>query len=178
MLRRRARNRNADRARLNNSRELLRFASALAGCGIVLAALGCGGGADESTTGYPAGVSRPLAKVEFLAEADRICHSTNAQIEAAADDLATGPRDPAPAEVRRVVIGVAIPALEAEVRAIRALGAPAGDAREIAAIIDATERGIAQIRADPAAVLNGPPPALREAGRLARAYGSAECDVR
>jgi len=136
---------------------------------------GCGG---EEPDTFPAGVSRPLAKVEFLAEADRICHSTNARIEAAADDLTTGPRDPSPAEVRRVVLGVAIPALEAEVRAIRAIGVPEGDGRDVAAIIAATEKGIEEIRADPAGVLNGPPPGLRRAGRLARAYGSAECDLR
>jgi hypothetical protein len=144
---------------------------------MALVAVGCGGG-DESTTGYPAGVSRPLAKVEFLAEADRICHSTNARIEAVADDLVAGRQDPPPAEVRQAVLGVAIPALETEVRAIRALGAPAGDSREVEAIVAATERGIGEIRADPVAVLNGPPPALRRAGRLARAYGSAECDLR
>jgi hypothetical protein len=144
---------------------------------LVLLAPGCGGGESDDDT-YPAGVSRPLAKVEFLAEADRICQSTNARLEAAADDLAAGPRDPSPAEVRRVVIGIAIPALEAEVRAIRAIGVPEGDASEVAAIVAATEEGIEQIRADPAGVLDGPPPALRRASRLARAYGSAECDVR
>jgi hypothetical protein len=142
---------------------------------LCVALAGCGGDDDE---GYAPGVSRPLAKVEFLAEADRICNATNVRIEAAADDLLAGPRDPKPAEVRRVVIAVAIPALEAEVRAIRALGAPAGDEREVNAIVAATERGIAQVRADPVAVLDGPPPALREAGRLAREYGSSECDVR
>ncbi len=63
-------------------------------------------------------------------------------------------------------------------RAIGALGAPQGDEREVEAIIAATERGIDQVRADPADVVNGPPPALRRAGRLARAYGSEECAVR
>ncbi len=144
----------------------------------ILALAGCGGGESGDDGVYPPGVSRPGDKVDFLAEADRICHSTNARIEAAADDLATGPADPSPAEVRRVVLGVAIPALEAEVRAISALPVPVGDAREVAAIIAATERGIVEIQADPAAVLDGPPPGLRQAGKLARAYGSAECDVR
>ena len=167
MLRRRARHGHIDPARL----------AAVCAALIALVAAGCGGGESDDDP-FPAGVARPPDKVEFLAEADRICHSTNARIEAAADDLATGPRDPSPAEVRRVVIGVAIPALEAEVRAIRAIGAPAGDEREVEAIVAATEHGIAQIRADPVAVLDGPPPALRRAGRLARAYGSAECDVR
>ena len=163
MLRRRAGHGNPHSARL----------AALA----ALALVGCGGGESDDDV-FPPGVARPLDKVEFLAEADRICHSTNARIEAAADDLAASPTDPTPAEVRQVVIGVAIPALEAEVRAIRAIGAPTGDEREVAAILAATEEGIEQIRADPAVVLEGPPPALRRAGRLAREYGSAECDVR
>jgi hypothetical protein len=136
---------------------------------------GCGGG-DESAT-FPPGVSRPIAKVRFLAEADRICHSTNARVEAAADDIAASGH-PRPAEARRVALNVAVPALEAEVQAIDSLGAPRGDEPEIEAIIAATKRGIAQIEADPAGVVDGPPPALRKAGRLALAYGSVECELR
>jgi hypothetical protein len=116
--------------------------------------------------------------VRFLAEADRICHSTYVRVDAAADDIATSGRDPRAAEARRVALGIAVPALEAEVQAIDSLGAPRGDAREVQAIIAATKRGIAQIEADPAAVVDGPPPALRKAGRLARAYGSTECELR
>jgi hypothetical protein len=164
VLRRRTRDRNAHRARLATL--------ALAAAAIV----GCGGG-DETST-YPAGVSRPIAKVRFLAEADRICHSTNARIEAAADGLVTGRHEPPPAEVRRVVLRIVVPTLRSEVDAIRSLGAPAGDERRVGAILAATERGIRQIQADPVGVLDGPPPALREAGRLAQAYGSSECDLR
>ena len=165
MLRRRTRNRHAHRAGL----AFLVLAAA--------AFTGCGGGDDGSST-YPAGVSRPIAKVRFLAEADRICHSTNARIEAAADGLVTGRREPPPAEVRRVVLRIVVPTLRSEVDAIRALGAPAGDEAQVKAILAATEHGIRQIEADPVGVLDGPPPALREAGRLAQAYGSSECDLR
>ena len=162
MLRRRARHGNPDRA-------------ALAAVLAIATVAGCGGGDQPET--FPAGVARPIAKVEFLAEADRICASTNARVEAAADGLvATGEQPPA-GEVRRIVTRVVVPALEAEVRAIEALGAPASDRGQVEAIVAATERGIAQIEADPVAVLDGPPPALREAGRLARAYGSRECGV-
>jgi len=157
VLRRRARHRHADPARL-----VL----------VLVLVAGCGG--DEERT-FPEGVAQPIAKVEFLAEAERICGSTNARVEAAADGLVSTGDQPPPAEVRRAVIGVAVPALEAEVRAIRALGVPEGDERRVEAIIAATERGIEQIRADPVGVLDGPPPALREAGRLARAYGSENC---
>jgi hypothetical protein len=64
------------------------------------------------------------------------------------------------------------------VQAIDSLGAPRGDEREVEAIITATKRGIAQIKADPVGVVDGPPPALRQAGRRARAYGSTECELR
>lgn len=166
MLRRRPRYRNAHRANLG-------FAFVLASA--VLA--GCGGG-DETTSTYPPGVARPIAKVEFLREADRICESTNARVEAAADDLVVGRHDPPPGEVRRIVIRIVIPALQVEVDAISSLGAPAGDEGKVAAIIAAVERGIEELEADPLSALDGPPPSLREAGRLAAAYGSRTCDIR
>jgi hypothetical protein len=144
--------------------------------GLVVFFAGCGGG-DESTT-YPAGVSRPIAKVEFLREADRICESTNARVQAAGDELVGGRHDPPPAEVRRIVLNIVIPALQTEVEAISSLGAPKGDESEVDAILDATRDGIAQLRADPLSALDGPPPGLRQAGRLAAAYGSTTCDAR
>ena len=158
MLRRRARHRNADRAGLALS-------------ALVLAA-GCGG---EDEDRYSPVVADPLGKVEFLREADRICHSTEARIEAAADELATQPGGPDPREVERVALAVVIPALETEVRAISAIGAPPGDEKQVAAILAATERGIEEIGSDPRALADGPPPGLRRAKRLAESYGTREC---
>ena len=132
---------------------------------------GCG----EDETGYSPVVADPLGKVEFLREADRICYSTEARIEAAADELATAPGGPDPREVERVAVAVVIPALETEVRAIRAIGAPAGDEPEVDAILAATERGIAEIEREPRSLADGAPPGLRQAKRLAERYGSREC---
>lgn len=139
---------------------------------LVLVVGGCGG--DDPQT-YPPGVAEPLGKLEFLREADRICHSSEARIEAAADELATEPGGPDPREVERIALSIAVPALQTEVRAIRSLGAPAGDEERIEAILAATERGIAEIEAHPRRLVDGPPPALRRAERLARRYGSREC---
>ena len=139
--------------------------------------MGCGGG-DETTTGFPPGVARPIDKVEFLREADRICESTNARVEAAADDLVGGRNEPPPAEVREIVLAIVIPALQTEVDAISSLGAPEGDEQKVSAIIAAVEAGIDELRADPLSALDGPPPGLVQAGRLASAYGSRTCDVR
>ena len=163
MLRRRARHRDAHRARLVLALGLL----ALAGCG-----------GDESEPDFSPVVSEPLSKVAFLRQADQICFSSEAQIEAAADDLLGEKGGPDPAEVERIALNVAVPALEAEVRAIRALGAPEGDEAEVEAILSATERGIEEIKADPRGLADGAPPGLREAQRLAERYGSSECGFR
>jgi hypothetical protein len=161
VLRRRARHGNAHRAGLT----LPLLVLAIAGCG----------GEDEGEEEFPAGVSQPATKVEFLREADRICVSSEARIEAAADDLLRERGRPDPERVEQVALKIAVPALETEVRAIGSLTPPEGDEDEIQAILDATERGIAQIEADPRGLTDGPPPGLREAQRLAERYGSAEC---
>ena len=123
-------------------------------------------------------VSDPLTKVEFLREADEICFSSEARIEAAADDLVTAPGEPDPAEVERIAIDLVIPALEAEVRAIGAIGAPPGDEEQVEAILAATEQGIEAIEADPRGLLDGIPAPLRRATRLAEAYGAEQCGLR
>ncbi len=144
---------------------------------LFLVAVGCGG-EDESGSEFPPGVAQPIEKVEFLREADRICLSGDSQIEAAADDLLAVDAEPPPEQVRRLALRIVVPALEAEVRAIGSIGAPPGDRAEVESILAATERGIAEIERDPVALLDGPPRGLRDAGRLARRYGSQQCGVR
>jgi hypothetical protein len=146
---------------------------------VVLAAafvVGCGD--DDGPDDFSPVVVEPVSKVEFLREADRICVASETRIEAAADDLVTGRGETDPAEVERVATAIVVPALESEVRAIRALGAPDGDEREVAAILAATERGIAAIERDPRSLVDGVPAALRRAERLAAAYGSRQCGFR
>ncbi len=90
----------------------------------------------------------------------------------------TNEEDPTPEEVEEVAIGIVVPALESQVAAIGALGAPEGDEEQVQAILDATEAGIAEIEADPQALLDGPPDSLAEAEELARRYGSQQCGIR
>ena len=137
---------------------------------------GCGDDSDEG--GFSPVVSEPLSKVEFLRQADEICVSTESQIEAAADDLLAGKEEPPPSEVERIAIDIVVPALEAEVAAIEALGAPEGDEPEVKAILAATEQGIAEIEADPRGLVDGPPKSLRDAATLSREYGAQQCGIR
>jgi hypothetical protein len=144
----------------------------------VLAAAAAGCGSDDEPGDFSPVVSDPLSKVEFLREADRICFASEARIEAAADDLVTGGSEPEPSEVERVAISIVVPALESEVRAIRAIGAPEGDEQQVDAILAATEQGIAAIERDPRGLLDGVPAPLTRAQRLAEAYGSRQCGFR
>ncbi len=137
---------------------------------------GCGD--DDDDGGFSPVVSDPTSKVEFLRQADEICHSTESRIEAAADDLLTGKGDPDPAEVEEVALGIVVPALEAEIAAIGALDAPEGDEDEVQGILDATQAGIEEIEADPQALLDGAPKSLVKAEQLARRYGSTQCGIR
>ncbi len=176
MLRRRPRHRHDHRTGLNNRAGIIGFASGPVGFLVVLALAGCGG--DDGPDDFSPVVSEPLSKVEFLREADRICYSSEARIEAAADELVLGRQEPDPTEVERIANSLVVPALETEVRAIRALGAPAGDEQRVEAILTATEQGIAAIKSDPRGLLDGVPGQLRRAQRLAEAYGSQQCGVR
>ena len=133
-------------------------------------------GDPESSTTASATQSGPPTKAYFLSQADRICHSFESQIEAGGDQLFTGHRKPDPARLRRFALRLAAPKLEAEIGAIRALGAPRGDEAEVEAILGAAERGVREIRRDPESLASGQPPAgLKESGRLAARYGSREC---
>lgn len=161
MLRRRTRHGHPYRARL-----------AAAATVLALVVAGCGG---EDEDEFAPGVSQPQTKVDFLGEADSICLSAEQQIEAAADDLLSERGGLDPAEVERVALRIAVPALETEVRAIAAIPPPDGDEAEIEAILAATEQGITEIEADPRRLADGPPPGLQKAQRLAESYGSQQC---
>ncbi|MDQ3729947.1 MAG: hypothetical protein M3355_10205 [Actinomycetota bacterium] len=145
---------------------------------LAVAALAAGCGGDDDEGGFSPVVSEPVSKLEFLRQADEICVSTESQIEAAADDLVTAKKDPKPAEVERVALEIVVPALESEIAAIGALGAPEGDEEEVKAILDATEQGIAEIEADPQALLDGVPESLSRAEKLSSQYGSRQCGIR
>ncbi len=61
---------------------------------------------------------------------------------------------------------------------IRLLDPPPEDEAEVEEILEATEQGADELEEDPESVLDGIPAELREAERLARAYGSEECGLR
>ncbi|CAN5462756.1 hypothetical protein BH10ACT11_BH10ACT11_09360 [soil metagenome] len=145
---------------------------------LALLLAGCGGGSSGETTTGALSDPPPLSKQEFLREANQICLSSESRIEAAADEYATAKNPPTRKQVASVAKGAVIPALEAEVQAIEALGPPAEDADQVRMILAVTKQGIEAVRRDPGSLLDGPPKQLAEANRLARKFGAAQCGLR
>ncbi len=147
--------------------------TALAATGAV-ALGGCGGGDDTTstaTTGAQTSTAAApaLTKEQFIAQADAICAASDKSLNTAIQGLGNG--QPSSADLQQFS-QIAVPALQEEVDAIRALPAPSGDEQQITAMLDAVQGGIDKIQSDPAAIESDP---LDEASQLAKDYGLQQC---
>ena len=132
---------------------ILSMVAALA-IGAVVA--GCGGddGNDDesSSTGTEAAA---LTHEEFVAEANQICKSGNAEIDAAGQELQGGPNSP---EFESFVTDTLVPNVQGQIDDIRALGIPEEDADQMNAILDEAEQITDEIAADPTVLTSGKDP--------------------
>lgn len=142
----------------------------------VLAA-GCGSSSSTSTsrTATPAGVT----KAGFVAKANAICTKGNAQTQTATAAYVKKFRlganaTPTNAQVAKVADAVLIPGAQAEIDAIRALGAPSGDQQTVNALLAAVQQAVDKIKRDPASITHNPK-LFAPANKLASAYGLKAC---
>ena len=136
----------------------------------VVALGGCGGADDTTSTATTASetttASAPaLSKEQFIAQADAICAAGDKTINAAVQALGDG--QPSQADLQQFA-QIAVPALQEQVDAIRALPPPSGDEAQITAMLDAVQDGIDKIKSDPSAIEADP---LDQADQLARTTG-------
>lgn len=98
---------------------------------------GCGSGAESANS-----TSAAIAKAAFVRKADAICAITKQKVLAGFRKVSNEQVEHFQAAKIAMMAEVAIPALEAQVEEIRALGAPAGDADRVDAILEATQEAI------------------------------------
>jgi hypothetical protein len=155
-----------------------------------LIAAGCGDDDDDAATtaatattsvgatgATGAATGEPLAKEEFVAQADAICKESDREIDAEAQEFFPQGGNPGAAEEEAFVSEVLVPRVQEQIDGIRALTPPEGDEDEVTAILDAAQEGIDQLEQDPSAITgagSGPDP-FAEANRLARDYGLKVC---
>jgi hypothetical protein len=154
-----------------------RPALALTGLAVtgVVALGGCGGEDDSTSTATTVSqtsttASAPaLTKEQFIAQADAICAAGDKTINASVQALGDG--QPSQADLQQFA-QIAVPALQVQVDAIRALPPPSGDEEQITAMLDAVQDGVDKIKSDPSAIEADP---LKQADQLAQDYGLQQC---
>jgi hypothetical protein len=145
--------------------------------GAILLMAGCGGddeGEDGGTT-TPATNAGALTKEQYISRGDEICAQGTLRLgQQVQRDF--GGVQPSGEEARQFAEDAVVPNLEQVLEELRALPAPAGDERKVAAIYDALQRGIDQVREDPDLFLEpNSGGAFDQANRLAQAYGFKQC---
>ncbi|HET6997146.1 MAG TPA: hypothetical protein VFI03_01025 [Solirubrobacterales bacterium] len=143
----------------------------ISACVLLAAAMLVGGACGGSSDGAPASNAATISKTVFVRKAEAICAVSKRKILAGFQRVGSEHADHFQEAKIAMMAEVVTPALEAQNRKIRALGAPAGDAAQVNAILETTQ-----------AVIEEGPKKLarsytfyREAGKLAREYGLPTC---
>jgi hypothetical protein len=153
----------------------------------VLAALllvaGCGSDEDDATGSSGGGEvtveTGSLSKAEFVKQANAVCAKNREQLErAVATFTAETSKTPAkPSEEPPEVAFLEetyLPGFQQQVDEVSAIGAPAGDEKEIVAFLQALQNMIDTATEEPQAFIDGDV-SLDKAAKLAKAYGLTNC---
>jgi hypothetical protein len=145
---------------------LLAVAALVSGCG------GSGGG-DSTTTS--------VSKAAFIKKADAVCQTNTQRMQRqilAVLKTKNGIRKPKPSEYERLVGTIIVPAVQREIKDLRALPVPSGDEDRIDAMIGALEEGLETAENDPKAVEATSDVVFGIFSRLAGEYGLTTCASR
>jgi hypothetical protein len=147
----------------------LRIAAALS-----LAALGvagCGGGGDTSSATTAGRAAPAISRSAFVKKANAICVKGNAQSRAARAKLGASPSEE---QIVAFVRGAEVPAVQAQLDAIRALGAPAGDRATVKKMLDLAQAAVNRVRVVPTMLTTGQD-VFAPFARIAHPYGLTAC---
>lgn len=131
----------------------------------VFAVAGCGDDGDGTETAS----GDPLSKEEFIAQADEICETGDAQIEQGALDLGPNP------DADTLVTTVIVPGTRTQVEQIRELVPPEGDEEQINEFLDTFDRGLDELENDPSTLAKAE--TIAEARQIAAVYGFKSCNA-
>jgi hypothetical protein len=137
---------------------------------IALAVAGCGSSATKSSTTPPVPATG-ITKAEFVERANAICVKGNAESKAAAAKLGGNPSE---GQIVTFVRSTEVPAVQAQIDAIRALGAPPGDAAKIAEMLKLAEHAVKEVKIQPTVISSGVD-VFSGFAAIAHPYGLTSC---
>ena len=146
---------------------LVSCAGALA---LVLAAAGCGGSSSSSST-TTAAAGPVITKAEFVKKANAICAKGNAVNKAAGAKLGAQPSE---AQVTAFVRSTEVPAVQAQIDAIKALGTPPGDGSTVAGILSLAQSALDKVKGEPRITSTGTD-VFAAFAKVAHPYGLTSC---
>jgi hypothetical protein len=137
---------------------------------LALAIAGCGSSSSSSsaTGAIPA---TGITKADFVARANAICVKGNAESKAAAAKLGANPSE---GQIVTFVRSTEVPAVRAQIDAIRALGSPPGDSATIAKMLKLAENAVREVRIQPTVISSGVD-VFAGFARIAHPYGLTSC---
>lgn len=141
--------------------------------GLGLALTGCGGndGADAKPSETTTSAAPAISTADFTEQANAVCSSGNAELQAAADALGdTASQD----EIEAFASETLVPNIQGQHDDLEALGAPEGSEADVTAMLDSLQGGIDAVQADPS-VITGDTNPFAEANGLAGGLGLTEC---
>src|SRR5438067_8278811 len=107
-----------------------------------LAAAGCGSSSSSSKS-TSSTATTALTKAEFLAKANAICTTGNKQTDAANAKLS---KNSTQAQIAAAIKTTTIPAIQAQITGIRALGAPSGDQATVTNMLNLAQADLNKVK--------------------------------
>jgi hypothetical protein len=137
---------------------------------LALGVAGCGSSSSSSsaTSAVPA---TGISKAVFVARANAICVKGNTESKAAAAKLGASPSE---GQIVTFVRSTEVPAVQRQISAIRALGAPPGDSATIAKMFKLAENAVREVRIQPTVISSGVD-VFAGFARIAHPYGLTSC---
>jgi hypothetical protein len=168
-----------DRCSLNRSStrilmRALRTGVALAAlCSLALIAAGCG--SSKKTTTTTTAAKPAISKAQFLAQGNAICADGNRKlaVQQRALEKLVGNKPPTDAQVAAYVKTTFIPAIQAQIDRLRALGTPAGEESAVTHILDAAQSDLNSVKGNALLLVNDHP--FASFARGAHPYGLKQC---
>jgi hypothetical protein len=136
-----------------------------------LATAGCGS-SSSSTKTTSSTATTALTKAQFLARANAICTTGNKQIAAADAKLS---KNPTQAQIAAVVKTTTAPSIQAQIDAIRALGAPPGDQATVTSMLNLAQADLNKVKSNPALLATGGASPFASFAKVAHPYGLTAC---
>ena len=137
-----------------------------------IAVAGCGSSSSSSSSSSASTAATGITKAQFVAKANAICAAGNK-----ATNAALSPITKKTSQSQSVVIvkTAFVPAVQTQITAIKALGAPAGDEATVNKMVTYAQQDLNKIKKDPTLVFSGKDQ-FHNFAVIAHPYGLVQCD--